>query len=195
MHVSIRRFPLPILISLCVLALVGCGSDSNNGNSSDVNPVVPDPVAQSGGLRDFFGSIESLTGTSLMVDGNMFIVDGDTHVFRQDVEIGYGALGVGDPVVVKARLNTRNELVAREIKVRVNNAPDIRVSGRVDQVLPPDLTVAGRLVHTNSGTQIFGVGDPRSLVDVHPGNQVTVTGPEGEDHSVLASKIRVEAKN
>ena len=109
----------------------------------------------------------------------MFIVDGDTHVFRQDVEIGYGALGVGDPVVVKARLNTRNELVAREIKVRVNNAPDIRVSGRVDQVLPPDLTVAGRLVHTNSGTQIFGVGDPALAGGRPPGNQVTVTGPEG----------------
>lgn len=191
MSLSFRR-SLPLLLSLATLALAGCGDDDN---AQDVSPVVPDAVADSGGLRDFFGSIEGLSGSSLAVDGHTFLVDGDTHVFRQGVEVGYGILGIGDLVLVKARLNSRGALVAREIKLRVDSAPDVKVSGRVEKVDPPDLTVAGRLVHTNSGTSLFGVGDPRSLVDIHVGDQVTVTGPEGDDRSILASKIRVEAKD
>jgi len=193
MHPSIRRYPVPFLISLCVLALAGCGDDENR--SQDVSPVIPDPVAQSGGLRDFFGPIEGLSATRLVVDGRTFVVDGQTHVFRQGLEIGYGALAVGDVVVVKARLNSQNELVAREIKLRVDSAPDVKVSGLVERLDPPDLVVAGRTIHTNSGTAFLGVGDPRSLGDIHAGNQVTVTGVEGDDRSVLATKIRVEAKN
>ena len=64
-----------------------------------------------------------------------------------------------------------------------------------DEMVVRDLTVSGRLVHTNSGTAFFGVGDPRSLIDVQVGNQVTVTGPETEDRSILASKVRVESRN
>jgi Domain of unknown function (DUF5666) len=193
MRFAIRRVPLPFLMSLCVLALTGCSDD--NPSAPDESAVVPEPAAESGGLRDFFGSIEGISATRLVVDGTTFIVDGETRVFRQGVEVGYGLLGVGNLVLVKARLNSRNELVAREVKLRVDAAPDIKVTGRVERVAPPDLTVAGRLVHTNSATAYFGVGDPRSLVDVQVGNQVTVTGPEGDDRSVLASKIRVEARN
>jgi hypothetical protein len=178
-------------MALCLLSLAGCGDDDA---TSDSSPVVPDPVADSGGLRDFFGSIEGLSATSLAVDGRTFLVDGQTHVFRQGVEVGYGFLAVGNLVLVKARVNSRGALVAREIKLRVDGAPDVKVSGRVERVTPPDLVVDGRLVHTNSGTAIFGVGDPRTLTDVREGDQVTVTGPEGDDRSVLATKIRVEAK-
>lgn len=195
MRFAMRRFPLPFLVSLCVLALAGCGDDDNPTASSDPSAVIPEPAAASGGLRDFFGAIEGLTATRLVVDGTTFIVDGDTHVFRQGVEVGYGMLGVGNVVVVKARLNSRSELVAREIKMRVDQVPDIKVTGRVDRTAPPDLVVAGRLVHTNSGTTYLGVGDPRQLADVHVGNQVTVTGVELDDNSILATKIRVEAKN
>jgi uncharacterized protein DUF5666 len=193
MQAAIRRFPVPFLISLCVLALAGCGDD--NPSAPDESAVVPASAAESGGLRDFFGSIDGLTATSLVVDGQTFLVDGDTHVFRQGVEVGYGLLGVGNLVLVKARLNSRGQLVAREIKLRVDAAPDVKVSGRVERMDPPDLVVAGRLVHTNSATAYLGVGDPRALADVQVGNQVTVTGPEGDDRSVLASKIRVESKN
>jgi hypothetical protein len=194
MPFAIRRSPLPFLVSLCVLALAGCGDD-DNPTASDPSTVLPEPAAQSGGLRDFFGSIEGISATRLVVDGKTFIVDGQTRVFRQGVEVGYGLLGVGNLVLVKARLNSQNELVAREIKLRVDAAPDVKVTGRVERVDPPDLTVAGRLVHTNSGTAYFGAGDPRSLTDVQVGNQVTVTGPEGDDRAILASKVRVESKN
>jgi hypothetical protein len=64
----------------------------------------------------------------------------------------------------------------------------------VERLDPPDLVVSGRLVHTNSGTVFLGLGDPRSLQDVKVGYLVTVTGPEGDDRSLLATKIRVEAK-
>ena len=194
MPFAIRRSSIPFLISLCVLALAGCGDD-DNPTASDPSAVLPEPAAESGGLRDFFGSIEGISATRLVVDGTTFVVDGQTRVFRQGVEVGYGLLGVGNLVLVKARLNSQNALVAREIKLRVDAGPDVKVTGRVESVAPPDLTVAGRLVHTNSGTAYLGVGDPRSLVDVQVGNQVTVTGPEGDNRSILASKIRVESRN
>ena len=194
MPFAIRRSSIPFLMSLCVLALAGCGDD-DNPTASDPSAVLPAPAAESGGLRDVFGSIEGISATRLVVDGTTFVVDGQTRVFRQGVEVGYGILGVGNLVLVKARLNSQNVLVAREIKLRVDAAPDVKVTGRVERVDPPDLTVSGRLVHTNSGTAFFGVGDPRSLIDVQVGNQVTVTGPEVEDRSILASKIRVESRN
>ena len=192
MYRSIRRFPLPFLISLSVLALAGCGDDDNA--SQDANPVAPLPAAENGGLRDFFGAIDSIAADRLVVDGTTFMVDGQTHVFRQGVEVGYGFLGVGDVVVVKARLNSHNQLVAREIKLRVDMGPELKVTGHVERMDPPDLVVAGKLVHTNSATAFVGLGDPRSLADVQVGYQVTVTGNEGDDGSVLATKIRVEAK-
>ena len=195
MSFASRRFPLPFLVSICVLALAGCGDDDNPTAATDASGVIPEPAAASGGLRDFFGAIEGLTATRLVVDGATFIVDGETHVFRQGVEVGYGLLGVGNVVVVKARLNSRGELVAREIKMRVDAVPDVKVTGRVEQTAPPDLVVAGRVVHTNSGTAYLGVGDPRQLSDVQVGNQVTVTGMESDDRSILATKIRVEARN
>jgi hypothetical protein len=194
MPFAIRRFPSSFLMVFCVLALAGCGDDDNPA-ASDPSAVLPEPAPASGGLRDFFGSIEGISATRLVVDGTTFVVDGETHVFRQGVEVGYGLLGVGNLVLVKARLNSHNELVAREIKLRVDAGPDVKVTGRVEGVAPPDLTVAGRLVHTNSGTAFLGVGDPRSLADVQVGNQVTVTGPEGDNRSILASKVRVESRN
>ena len=190
-----RLFPLPFLISLSVLALAGCGDGDMNPSSPDASsPAVPEPVPESGGLRDFFGSIEGLSSTRLVVDQSTFVVDEQTRVFREGVEIGYGALAVGDLVLVKAKLNSRGELVAREIKLRVSNAPDVKLTGHVERLDPPDLVVSGRLVHTNSATAFLGLGDPRSLADVQVGYQVTVTGPEGDDRSLLATKIRVEAK-
>ena len=191
----IRRFHLPFLISLCVLSLAACGDDDEDQGLQDPSPVIPEAVAQSGGLRDFFGAVEGLSGTRLVVDATTFVVDGETRVFRQGVEIGYGALAVGNLVVVKARLNSRAELVAREIKLRVESAPDVKVTGRVERIDAPDLMVSGRVVHTNSATQFLGVGDPRSLADVQVGYLVTVTGPEGDNRSLLASKVRVEAKD
>lgn len=192
MPFAIRRSPLPFLVSLCVLALAGCGDDSPS--APDESAVIPEPAAESGGLRDFFGSIEGLSSTRIVVDQTAFVVDGQTRVFRQGVEVGYGILGVGDLVLVKARLNSRNELVAREIKLRVDSGPEVKVTGHVERIDPPDLIVSGRLVHTNSGTAFLGLGDPRSLADIQVGYQVTATGPEADDRSLLATKIRVEAK-
>jgi hypothetical protein len=183
-------------MSLSVLALAGCGDDDMNpGSPNASSPVVPDAVPESGGLRDFFGSIEGLSSTRLVVDQTTFVVDDQTRVFREGAEVGYGALAVGDLVLVKAKLNSRGELVAREVKLRVNSAPDVKLTGHVERLAPPDLVVAGRLVHTNSATAFLGLGDPRSLADVQVGYLVTVTGPEGDDRSLLATKIRVEAKN
>src|SRR4030095_6493290 len=105
----------------------------------------------------------SITLSALVVDGRTFLINGETHAFRQGGDIGVGALAVGDIVVVKAKVNNDGVLIAREIRLRVDSAPAIKVSGRVDSKNPPDLVVAGRLVHPNSGTDLTGGGGPRHL--------------------------------
>jgi hypothetical protein len=100
---------------------------------------------------------------------------------------------VGDQVVVRAHQNRTGTWVAREIKIRVDTPPEIKITGRVDSVQAPELRVAGRLVMTGPDTTYLGAGEPRSLADVHAGDLVTVTGFESEG-VVQATKIRVESK-
>ena len=119
---------------------------------------MPEPVPESEGSATSSGPSRN-SSTRLVVDQSTFVVDEQTRVFREGVEIGYGALAVGDLVLVKAKLNSRGELVAREIKLRVSNAPDVKLTGHVERLDPPDLVASGRLVHTNSATAFLGLGD------------------------------------
>jgi hypothetical protein len=106
------RFLL-LLVVVTVVALAGC-SDGKSSPTADV----PAPLTGSGGLIDFFGHIDALTGTSITVDGRVFVVDRDTHVFDQGAEMRYFDLRVGDLVLVKAKVNVRGDLIAREIRLR-----------------------------------------------------------------------------
>jgi hypothetical protein len=64
--------------------------------------------------------------------------------------------------------------------------------GAVESISPPDLTVAGRLVHTDAGTDIKKHGDHITLADIQVGDLVEVEGALQADGSVLARKVRVE---
>ncbi len=57
---------------------------------------------------------------------------------------------------------------------------------------PPTLTVAGRMVVTNSSTQITKDDQPITLAQLTAGEMVEVEGQQQMDNSVLAKSIDVE---
>ena len=186
MRVSFLRFAGP----LCVLMLAACGSDSPTSD----DPAGQVPEAGSGGLTSFFGRIDDIGASHVTVAGRAFAVDGDTRVLLQQDEVRFSSLHVGDLVVVRARQNRTGTWVAREIKIRVDSPPEVKLTGRVDSIQSPELRVAGRVVVTGPDTAYLGVGEPRSLSDVRAGDLVTVTGFES-GATIQALKVRVESRS
>lgn len=184
-------FRLGLAAGLLVLA-AGCGDDDSPSAADQPAALSAEP--QSGGLTSFFGRIETLAADHLTVDGRVFGIDGETRVLLQQGEASFSVLHVGSTVVVRARQNRNGAWLAREIKLRLDPPSEVKLTGRVEAVQPPDLVVAGRRVRTGPDTLYLGVGEPRSLPDVHGGDLVTVTGFEVEEGILQATKIRVESK-
>ena len=179
-----------VLVFLVLAA--ACGDDSAT-TPDDPAAQVPEPA--SGGLASFFGRIDGIGAGQLVVAGRAFAVDGDTHVFVQQNEAPFSVLHVGDLVLVRARQNRAGAWVAREIKVRIDTPVEVKITGRVDSIKPPELVVAGQLVVTGPDTAFLGTGDPRSLADIRSGDLVTVTGFESDKGVTQAQKIRVESRS
>jgi hypothetical protein len=175
-----------------LLAAAAC-DDDDSPTRGDSAALVPEPA--SGGLVSFFGRIDGLRSDGLTVAGRDFGIDGDTRVFVQQNEAPLSILRVGEQVVVRARQNRAGAWMAREIKVRVDAPSEVKVTGRVDAIRPPELTVAGRPVITGPDTAYLGAGEPRSLADVRSGDLVTVTGFEVDRGVLQALKIRVESRS
>ncbi len=191
------------VVLVAVVAALGCGGSSPAtseqptalAGSTSANPA---PGPSTGGLVSFFGPIEDVGPGSLTVAGRAFGVDEQTRVSFQENAVPYSQLQVGDLVLVRALLNRTGVWMAREIKLRVDSPPELKLHGRVSAIAAPDLSVENRVVRTGPQTAYLGVGEPHSLRDVQVGNLVTVTGFEETDADgtvvIQALKIRVESK-
>ena len=71
---------------------------------------------------------------------------------------------------------------------------DVEFKGSIEAINPPNLTVAGRLVQTDSSTEFKRQGDRIGLADLKVQDVVEVDGTAQADGSVLARKIQVESK-
>ena len=71
---------------------------------------------------------------------------------------------------------------------------EVEFRGSVEAINPPNLTVAGRLVQTDSSTEFKRQGDRIGLADLKVQDVVEVDGTAQADGSVLATKIEVESK-
>jgi hypothetical protein len=69
---------------------------------------------------------------------------------------------------------------------------EVEFRGTVQSVSAPDIVVDGRLVHTDSATEIKRQGNPIALGSIALGTTVEVKGTRMSDGSVLASRIQVE---
>jgi hypothetical protein len=72
---------------------------------------------------------------------------------------------------------------------------EVEFRGTVQSVNAPDLTVDGRLVHTDSTTEIESHGDAIAVGSIPVGSTVEVKGTIQSDNSVLAQRIHVEDGN
>jgi hypothetical protein len=72
---------------------------------------------------------------------------------------------------------------------------EVEFRGTVQSVNAPDLTVDGRLVHTDSATEIKSHGDTIAVGGIVVGSTVEVKGTQMPDGSVLAQRIHVEDGN
>jgi Domain of unknown function (DUF5666) len=182
-----RRRHSVLLAVLAALLAAACGDDSPTSDQAAL-------TEGSGGLVEFAGGIDAITADSLTVAGRTFVVDSSTVTLREGTAISFSLLKLDDFVVIKASQNRNGVWTAREIRLRVGTAvSEIKLTGRVDSVSPPNLVVSGRVVTVIASTEFTGLGDPRSLNDIRPGYTVTVTGIDQGD-SLLALKIRLEAK-
>lgn len=170
---------------LAALLAASCDDDSTSDSAA--------LTAGSGGLVEFAGGVEAISSNSITLGGRTFVVDSETVTLRDGVQVAFSIVGLDSFVVIKASQNRNGTWVAREIKIRVGGAAEVKITGRVDSITSPDLVVSGRMVRVTGSTTFTGVGDPRSLADVRQGDTVTVTGLD-EGGSLLALKIRVESK-
>jgi uncharacterized protein DUF5666 len=186
---------------------VACGDDNDTPTapapqepSPSPTPVgtpapapTPTPSPAPGGIEQFFGAVDAIAPDQIDVSGRIFAVTAQTRVTQSgDVTIPYSSLQLGDLVLVTARQNQANAWTALEIKRRIETPAQVKITGRVESIVAPDLTVSGRLVRTDGATAYTGLG--RSLGEIEVGDLVTVTMVQADDGVMTALKIRLEAK-
>lgn len=159
-----------------------------------------DEQGQGENEAEFLGVIDSVNAPDhLTVSGRVVAVDSAT-VIRQDEgdsNLTFADLHAGDTVKVEGTLQPDSSVLAREIEVRHGEAGEqeneAEVEGVIDSLLPPDLFVAGQVVHTDSATVIRHDGDTLTLGDLHAGDRVRVKGVQLADGSILAREIEPES--
>jgi hypothetical protein len=157
-----------------------------------------DEIETEGSEIEFRGVIDSVNPPNLSVAGRVIVTDSATEFGGEDEDSAFtlADLHAGDTVKVEGVLQPDSTILAREIELRrgendEGEHPDeeAEVEGAVDSLFPPDLMVAGHLVHTDSMTEIRHDGDTLSLGDLHVGERVKVEGVLESDGSILAQKI------
>ncbi len=72
---------------------------------------------------------------------------------------------------------------------------EVEFKGAIESISPPNMTVAGRLVQTDTNTEFKRNGDRIGLADLKVQDVVEVKGTGQTDGSVLAKKITVESES
>jgi cytochrome c-type biogenesis protein CcmE len=159
--------------------------------------LAPAASARDGDGDDHHGrpAAVTLTGTVASIGREGFGLDTGSGVQRVEIErntaftrnglpAGAGDLAVGETVTVKGRLE-RRELEARSVAIHSS----VTLSGRIESIAPPALTVGGTTVVTSAATAITIGGAPGTLAGLSIGQQVTVSGELQADGTVLAASI------
>jgi len=64
------------------------------------------------------------------------------------------------------------------------------ISGRIDTLTPPTLSVAGRTIITDAHTHLHGEGRTHSLADFNVGDKVEIEGVLNADGTILAEDLK-----
>ena len=158
--------------------------------------MLADEIETEGNEVELRGVIDSVTPPTLTVGGRVVVTDSTTEfdADEHDSRFTLADLHAGDTVKVEGTLQPDSSVLAREIEVRHGEAGEqendqAEVEGVIDSLLPPDLFVAGQLVHTDSATVIRHDGDTLTLGDLHAGERVKARGVRLTDGSLQAREI------
>jgi len=126
----------------------------------------------------FEGTVDSVGGDALVVDGRIVSVDASTRILRAGCEVALDDLQPGDLVEVDGVLQDDGSVLAKKIEVEV----DVHeVSGNLESVDP--LRVGGREFEVDDCTRIDGVPAV--------GARVEVKYIELADGTLLAVRVKV----
>lgn len=137
------------------------------------------------------GPITAISGSDLTVAGLTVHTDAQT-AFR--VGGSLAALKAGQIVEVEGTQQADGSVLAREVKTEDGageNEGELELTGKVESRSGTDLTVAGRLIHTDAQTVVDGKGASK-LDDIKVGMNVEVHAVSQSDGSALARRIHVE---
>jgi hypothetical protein len=145
---------------------------------------------------DLKGAIESLAAPKLTVAGKTVVTNTETIFERDDMKISFADLKVGDTVEVEGTLQADGSVLARKIEVRVAEGEeenhDVEVEGAIESIALPKVTVAGKVVVTDAGTEIERGDTHITAADLKVGDMVKVEGTLQADGTILAREIKVK---
>lgn len=179
-------------------------SSSSPGSSPSPEPSPtptpsPTPSPDPGAEVEFRGTVDSISGTDLTVSGRLVHTDGSTRIKQHGGSVPFGALQTGQSVEVEGHAQPDGSVLARKISIEDDgddnggdNGDEVSFSGSIQSISGSDLTVSGRLVHTDGSTRIRQHGDDVPFSALQVGQQVEVEGNQQSDGSVLAKKISIE---
>lgn len=140
------------------------------------------------------GAIASISGTDLVVSGQTVHTDAQTSFRVGGAEAGLAQLRPGQQVEVEGIQQADGSILAREIKTEDAEGgldDEIELSGSVEAISGADLTVSGRIVHTDAATVVDGNGASR-VSDLQVGARVEVHAVLQSDGAALARRIHLE---
>jgi hypothetical protein len=178
------RFIRPLV---AVVFLAACGHGSNSGAAGSIEGT----VATSSGQALTVSAPASGKSTTTDATGAFFLTDvpagtSELHLRggANDASLHIQALGSGEH---RSMSITVSGHTAQEDESHTSSA----FAGEVTAVNPPNLTVAGRLVHTDANTKIRRGDATIAVGDIKVGEKAAVEGALQTDGSVLATRIEV----
>ncbi len=149
---------------------------------------------QHGNELEIKGFINSKTANSLIIGQWEFFVNSQTVIKnRNNVQIPFSQLNIGDFVEVKAYRQSDSSLLAVRIKLEDVPQNQIEIKAKIESIVGTDITVGGILFNTDSNTVFLDNNRmPTTLSFFSVGMLVEVKGIKRQDGSYYASRVKME---
>lgn len=149
---------------------------------------------QHGNELEIKGTIDSLSANSLLIGQHEFFVNTQTIILdRNNVQISFSQLNVGDFVEVKSYLQPDSTYLAVRIKLEDFPQNQIELKAKIESIVGDDVTVGGITFNTDSNTVFLDNNRmPTTLNFFSVGMLVEVKGFKRQDGSHYASRMKME---
>lgn len=147
------------------------------------------------------GIITAITGSALTIrkengEEVVVLIDSATRIRRDDDLVDVSELRVGQKVEIEVRRNADSSLVAIEIEIETDD--EVEVEGVVIAVSSASITVqttSGIVVtfRVTAETLVRNGDSPASIDSIRPGDRVEIDGYRGNDGTLVAVVIELEA--